>query len=224
MSPRVFLPLRSDEPSTQSYLENVARSYDISLENECFGNAYVNAHMIFIYWLYCKLLICLLSDRDKIGKIFALHRFDSSYRRDRFLSSESALEFHKLKLEERKYADVFGSICLDVNDVKTVKSLVDKRNNILHPSGFSIADEATLGEYLEKQRGVAIKISDFTAPLYITAAEAEYGKKISRYRFSRWESDFDLEQHLVARFQLSELDIKQMKRYLRRGGVALSKN
>jgi hypothetical protein len=209
------MPLRSSEPSTQAYLEAKLRSYEVCVENECYEDAYVNAHLLFVYWLYCKLWTVVQAEPKLVDRIFALHSFDSKFNREKFLKSESALTLHQLKLEERKYAEVFGAICLDREDVKQLKGLVDARNAILHPSGVTVVgDMETLDDKLQVQSRLASKIAAHMAPKYIKLVEPTY-KRISYSKLLRWENDYDLEQRLVTKFQLADIDLKSVKKFLR---------
>ena len=216
MPPFCLLPIRSSEPSTQTYLDTKLRSYEISIENECFDDAYVNAHLIFVYWLYCKLWVVILAKKNLADQIFALHSFDSKFNRSKFLSTKSALELHSLKLEERKYAEVFGALCLDRSDVTLLKKLVDDRNSILHPSGLIVcSSQIDLDARLEKQGELAKKIAEFTAPIYISLARAGYSKKLNYRNLLNWEDDYELEQALFTKYHISPMDFSAMKDILR---------
>lgn len=214
MPPYSLLPLRSSEPSTQDYLAAKIRSYEVCLENECFDDAYVNAHLIFMYWLYCKLWVVVMAEQKLADRIFALHSFDSGFDRSKFLVTRSALELYNLRLEERKYAEVFGALCLDREDVKKLKKLVDDRNNILHPSGTIIFDSYDeLERSLDVQRGLAEKIAPTVAGMYITLVRKTYGP-ISYRKLLKWEADYDLEQELFTKYHLSDIDFSAIKSLL----------
>jgi len=215
MPPYSLLPLRSSEPSTQDYLAAKIRSYEVCLENECYDDAYVNAHLIFMYWLYCKLWIVVRSEQKLADKIFALHSFDSRFDRGKFLVTQSALELYNLKLEERKYAEVFGALCLAREDVKKLKKLVDDRNNILHPSGtimFNSSEE--LEHSLEIQEILAEKIASAIAEMYVSLLGGTYGS-LSYNKMLKWEADYELEQELFTKYHLSEVDFIAIKKLLR---------
>lgn len=215
MPPYSLLPLRSSEPSTQAYLDAKVRSYEVCLKNECFDDAYVNAHLIFVYWLYCKLWVVVLARPRLADQIFALHSFDSKFDRAKFLLSQSALELHNLKLEERKYAEVFGALCLDRKDVKRLKDLVDDRNKILHPSGTIIFhDMEEFDKSLKKQQELAEKIAPAVAEMYIELIKESYGS-LSYYKIRKWETDYDLEQELFTKYHLSTIDFNAIKKLLR---------
>ena len=151
-----------------------------------------------------------------IQQIFSLHSFDSKFDRVKFIEATSALDLHRLKLEERRYAEVFGAICLGRNDVKLFKGLVDERNKILHPSGAVVFD--TQGELelaLDIQLKIAEKIAACTAPAYVTLAEASpYGRTTYR-KVLGWETDYLLEQELFTKYHLTEVDLTAIKRLLR---------
>jgi len=214
--PYSLLPLRSSEPSTQNYLDAKMRSYEVCLENECYDDAYVNAHLIFMYWLYCKLWAVVMAEQRLADRIFALHSFDSRFDRTKFLVTQSALELHNLKLEERKYAEVFGALCLDREDVKKLKQLVDDRNKILHPSGTILFDShEELEQPLEVQKELANKIAPATAEMYLSLIQGAYGP-LSYRKVLKWEADYDLEQELFTKYHLSEVDLSAIKRTLRK--------
>lgn len=214
MPPYGLLPLRSSEPSTQSYLQTKLRSYELNLENECFEDAYVNAHLIFIYWLYLKLWVVVTSNPKLADQIFALHSFDSKFDRAKFLKTTSALEMHQLKLEEKKYAEVFGALCLERSDVKLLKELVMMRNNILHPSGsVQIQSGEDLEMALRTQQLLAKNIARSLAPVYLDLVLVDYGKVTYR-KILRWENDQNLEQYLFTKYQLSEIDFIIIKGFL----------
>lgn len=215
MSPYSLLPLRSSEPSTQDYLAVKVRSYEICLENECYDDAYVNAHLIFMYWLYCKLWVVVMAEQKLADQIFALHSFDSRFDRSKFLNAKSALELHNLKLEERKYAEVFGALCLDREDVGKLKKLVDDRNSILHPSGTILFDDVDrLNGALEVQKDLADKIAQSTARMYVALIGDTYGL-LTYGRLLRWETDLSLESELFTKYHLSSIDLTAIKRLLR---------
>ena len=215
-SPTCFLPLRSNEPSTQAYLDAKLRSYEVCIENGCYDDAYVNAHLIFMYWLYSKLWILTKHDPDLLQRIFSLHSFDSKFDRSKFINASSALDLHQLKLEERKYAEVFGAICLDRTNVKSLKELVDTRNKILHPSGVVIFNSyEELGKTLDVQVGLAQVIADHLASAYIGLVEVSINKKLTYRRLLRWETDYMLEQELFTTYHLSAIDYEAAKSVLR---------
>lgn len=210
-----LIPLRSNEPSTLDYLNSRSKTYEICLENECFDDAYVSAHIIFIYWLYCKVWALINYKPKLVNQIFALHSFDSRYDRDKFLNSASALELCGLKLEERKYAEVFGALCLSRDDVKILKNLIDVRNHILHPSGLiKYNSQSELDEIFKSQELIAKKIAEFMAPKYIDLIKNTYGK-VSYYKVLRWEVDYELEQSLFTKYHLSNIDLIAIKGFLR---------
>lgn len=185
------------------------------LENECFDDAYVNAHLIFMYWLYCKLWVVVMAEQKLADQIFALHSFDSKFDRSKFLVTQSALELHNLKLEERKYAEVFGALCLDRDDVKKLKGLVDDRNKILHPSGAIIFDTHEELDYaLGVQGGLAEKIASAVAEMYIELIKESHGP-VSYRKILKWETDYDLEQELFTKYHLSTIDFNAIKKLLR---------
>lgn len=211
MAPDIFIPLRSNEPSTLDYLGAKIKTYEVCIENECFDDAYVNAHLVFIYWLYCKLWTVVNYKPKLVDQIFALHSFDSKYDRDKFLCATSALELCGLKLEERKYAEVFGALCLDRDEVKILKNFVDVRNDILHPSGLiKFNSQEELNDLLEYQIKIAAKIAQFMAPIYIELVKGTYGK-ISNYKMKKWETDYNLEQNLFTKYHLSNIDLIAIK-------------
>lgn len=215
MPPYSLLPLRSSEPTTQDYLAAKVRSYEVCLENECYDDAYVNAHLIFMYWLYCKLWVVVMAEKKLADQIFALHRFDSKFDRSRFLLSQSALELHNLKLEERKYAEVFGALCLGREDVKRLKKLVDDRNNILHPSGAIIfVSHDGLEKALKVQQDLAETIALSLAEMYLTLVAMSYGS-LSYRKILKWETDYALEQELFTKYHLSNIDLNVIKGLLR---------
>jgi hypothetical protein len=155
------------------------------------------------------------SEQKLADKIFALHSFDSRFDRSKFLVTQSALELYNLKLEERKYAEVFGALCLDREDVKKLKKLVDDRNNILHPSGTIIFNSSEeLDQSLEIQKILAEKIASAIAEMYVSLLGGTYGS-LSYSKMLKWEADYELEQELFTKYHLSEVDFIAIKKLLR---------
>jgi len=215
MPPYNLIPLRSNEPSTQDYLAQKILGYELFREHGCFDEAYINAHLIFIYWLYCKVWVRSKHEPKLLKNIFTLHSFDNNFRMIKFLDADSALLMHKLKLEERKYAEVFGNLCLDADDVKKLKDLIDVRNNILHPTGvIAISDELELDELLEAQDRIGDKIATGTTKSFLRLIKKPYGVP-TYHRLKRWDTDLLLEQELFAKYQISQKDLDIMAIYLK---------
>lgn len=120
MPPNGLLPLRSAYPATTEYLYTKYDNYLKCVENEMWDDAYINAHLIFVHWLYKKIWILSQSNQEKVRNIFSLHSFDSKYSVDKFLVAERAIELSQLNLEERKLANIFRQMFLDDED-KTLK-------------------------------------------------------------------------------------------------------
>lgn len=214
MPPYSLIPLRSEESSTQSYILAKLNNYEVCYANGCYDDAYINSHIIFIYWLYSKLWAATKYNKKLLSGIFTLHSFDSKFDLNKFLESDSALLLHKLKLEERKYARVFRALCLDQEDSDKLKDLIDNRNKILHPSGVIICnDEYALETMLNVQKDLSESISKFMNNKYIKLAEKEYGK-ISLYNIRNWETDYNLESYLFAKYQITQIDYDSIKALL----------
>lgn len=173
-------------------------------------DAYINAHIIFVHWLYQKIWLLLQSDNEKMRGIFSLHSFDSKYSVDKFLAAERAIELSQLKLEERKLANVFRQIFLDDTDMKRLKNLVDKRNSILHPSGTILCSDAdSLSSLIEEQYDLVTKISFGSAGIYTELATSEF-RELTSDDISDWENDGEVEAYVVRRFELTQADIDAM--------------
>lgn len=169
--------------------------------------AYINAHLIFVHWLYQKIWLLSQSNQEKVRSIFSLHSFDSKYPIDKFLKAERAMELSQLKLEERKLANVFREIFLDDNDKKRLKDPVDKRNSILHPSGIIVCSDAeSLGSLIDEQYDLVTKISLKCAPLYLTIVSEEF-RDLQKEDIDSWDSDSQIEAYLVRRFEHTQADI-----------------
>lgn len=210
MPPSSLLPLRSAYPSTTEYLYAKYDNYLKCVENEMWDDAYINAHLILVHWLYQKIWVLLQSDSEKIRAIFSLHSFDSKYPVEKFLVAGHAIELSQLKLEERKLANVFRQIFLDDTDMKRLKNLVDKRNSILHPSGTILCSDAdSLSSLIDEQYDLVTKISLGSTGTYIELASDEF-RDLNSDDMLNWENDSEVEAYVVRRFELTQADIDAM--------------
>lgn len=207
MPPNSLLPLRSSFPSTFDYLYLKYENYQKCIEAECWDDAFVNAHLIFIHWLYQKIWIITKCEPMKVRNLFSLHGFDSNYSLDKFLRAEQGIELSQLKLEERKLANIFRELFIDEADKKRMKSLIDKRNSILHPSGTILCSSLdSLNEILEEQYDLVTKISLSSAHLYINLSEKEF-RRIEYSDIASWGTDPEIEAYVVRQYELAQIDI-----------------
>ena len=207
MPPASFIPLRSSYPETIGYLVTKYENFQKCVEQECWDEAFINSHLIFVHWLYRQLWLVSKHDENKIRNIFSLHSFDSNYPIAKFLKAATGTELHNLKIEERKLVKVFREICLDDTDKRRLQNLVDKRNAILHPSGVIVCTtEDDLQEILNEQSELSLKISLSLANSYIDIIEHSF-RKLTYVEFINWNTDIEIEAYAVRDLELSPIEM-----------------
>lgn len=214
MPPFAFMPLRSNYPGTINYLTTKHENFQKCIESECWDEAYINAHLIFVHWLYRQLWAVSKNDAPIIRNIFSLHSFDSKYPLNKFLSATSGAELYNLKIEERKLARVFREICLNDTDKSRLQDLFDKRNAILHPSGTIVCNSVDdIQGLLEEQSELGLKISLSMAVRYTSLIEDSF-RSISYSEFVDWNNNVEIEAYAVRDFELSSIDMDSMQLHL----------
>lgn len=208
--PYDLVPLRSNDPTSFDYINELLKSYTVNRTNECYDVAFMMAYLVFVYWLYTKIWFMSKIDIKRTEDIFTLHSYNSRFNHKNFMGAGSPNLLAELRLDERKYSRIFKRVCLKDDQVNLLKRLTDDRNTISHPNGIIICpDENELDEKLKSIGELSDTISLYYAKKYLRYYIKNFGR-LGINRIRNWDGDFQLETELFAKFQLSQTDVNSM--------------
>lgn len=125
-----YFPIEDNDVT--NYISNISSSMISTFEKEEYQFSYFSLHLMFMTYVYCSIwkISKFHTERYKDSLLFA--RLYNGSKVD-LKNAKSVFDYSHLP--EKDIFDFFSLIELDNGYIKSIKDLVDKRNNMAHATG-----------------------------------------------------------------------------------------
>ena len=114
------------------------------------------------------------------------------------------------KIEERSFVRILGRMCLSGGDMKLLKAIVDKRNQLAHANGEVVFKQL---EELESCLDDMLLIGERMAVATSSELKEVYRTDVGRFiksELAAWYNDPTIEERFVKNWYINQLDISKM--------------
>ena len=203
-----YLPMFTKEE--QNYMSFLQKEIEKNVKSEAFQSAYLTAHMIFMFYVYCCIwkIKKIYTERYNYG-IIGFPKYRDANNDDIDLRKLDSL-FDLSLVAEKTVFDVFQLIEMDRAEISQLKKSVDRRNNIAHSTGqISFSSQKEFAEGMLKivkhcERIHCILEKNLIRPAYESFL-------VSNRNQDDWEygdMDEQVNQSLLYNHKLSEIELK----------------